>query len=166
MTERAMMKGPKMPRETLTGWFLRFRAAQRGVAGIELALATPMLLLMLTGGFDSGRAIYEQNRLASAAQAGVQYAVQSQSNWTNTTAIVAEARADAGDTSNSLSIAASQCTCPTGAALCSASATCTGSTVSGTYVKVTVAESYATLVTYPFMSNPLNLSSQAIIRVQ
>jgi Flp pilus assembly protein TadG len=155
-----------MPHKTLTGWFRRFSAAERGVAGIELALATPMLVLILTGGFDSGRAVYEQNRLASAAQAGAQYAIQSQSNWTNTTAIIAEARADAGDTSNSLSIGASQCTCPTGTTVCSTSTTCTGSTVSGTYVKVTVAESYATLVTYPFMSNPLNLSSQALIRVQ
>jgi hypothetical protein len=33
-------------------------------------------------------------------------------------------------------------------------------------VKVTVSKSYATLVNYPFVTSPIALSSQAMIRVQ
>ncbi|MDB5394243.1 MAG: hypothetical protein JWM91_1749 [Rhodospirillales bacterium] len=144
----------------------RFRIGEAGIAGIELALAAPMLALMMTGGFDFGRAIYEQQRLSAAARAGVQYARQNSTTWTNTASIVSAARADAGDTTNSLTVTANQCTCPAGATLCSATTTCTSSSVAGTYVKVVVAESYATLVNYPFLTSPINLSSQAMIRVQ
>ena len=147
-------------------WLRRAGMGESGIAGIELALATPMLALMLTGGVDFGRAMFEQKRLVEAARAGVQYAMQNSTTWTNNTAIIAAARADANDTANSLSVTAGQCTCPTGTTLCSAGATCTGSTVSGTYVKVVVSESYATLVNYPFVASPIALSSQAMMRVQ
>jgi Flp pilus assembly protein TadG len=161
-----MMKGRRMTFKADRAWFRRRSMGEAGVAGIELALATPMLALMLTGGFDFGRAAYEQERLVDAARAGVQYAMQGSASWSNTTAIIAAARADANDTANSLTVTAGQCTCPTGTTLCSAGATCTGSTVTGTYVKVTVSESYATLVNYPFVTSPIGLSSQAMIRVQ
>jgi Flp pilus assembly protein TadG len=144
----------------------RRRLGESGVAAMEFALATPVLALMMTGGFDFGRALYEQNRLASAASAGVQYASQNVASWTNTTGIVAAVRSDAGDTTNSLTVTAGECTCPTGTALCSTAATCTGSTVAGTYVKVAVSESYATLVNYPFLTGPIPLSAQSMIRVQ
>jgi Flp pilus assembly protein TadG len=145
----------------------RFADDARGTAAIELALLAPFLALMTTGGFDFGRALYEQHRLTSAARAGIQYAIQSSSNWTNSTGIVAAARADANDTTaQALTISTGQCTCPGGSTKCAATSICTGSTVSGTYVQVTVSESYATLVSYPFVTTPLSLSSQAIVRVQ
>jgi Flp pilus assembly protein TadG len=161
-----MTMGRRMTLRLNRPWFRRRGMGEAGVAGIELALATPMLALMLTGGFDFGRAAFEQKRLVDAARAGVQYAMQGSATWTNTAAIVAAARADANDTANNLTVTTSQCTCPTGTTLCSAGATCTGSSVTGTYVKVTVSESYATLVNYPFVTSPIALSSQAMIRVQ
>jgi Flp pilus assembly protein TadG len=137
-----------------------------GVAAIELALMAPFLVLLMTAGFDFGRALYEQHRLAGAARAGVQYAIRSSSTWTDSTNIIAAVRSDANDTANALTVSTSQCTCPSGTTKCSTAATCTGSAISGTYVQVTVAESYATVVTYPFVTTPLSLSSKAIIRVQ
>jgi Flp pilus assembly protein TadG len=144
----------------------RLRLGEDGIAGVELALATPMLALLMAGGVDFGRAIYEQHRLAAAAQAGVQYATASVSNLTNTNGIVAAARADASDTTSSLNVTTGQCTCPTGAALCSTAATCTGSTVAGTYQKVTVTESYATIMTYGFVSNPFTITGLSMVRTQ
>lgn len=137
-----------------------------GVAALEFALIAPMLAFLMTGGFDFGRAIYEQHRLSSAARAGVQYAIQSSTTWTNSSSIIAAARADAGDASNSLTVTAGECTCPTGTSRCAATSACTGSTLAGTYVKVAVSESYTTLLHYPFVSSPLSLSGQAMIRVQ
>ncbi len=137
-----------------------------GIAGVELALATPMLALLMAGGVDFGRAIYEQHRLSAAAQAGVQYATASTSNLTDSTGIIAAARADASDTTSSLTVSNGQCTCPTGTTLCSTSTTCTGSTVSGTYQKVTVSESYSTIMNYGFVSNPFTITGQSMVRTQ
>ena len=148
-------------------WLRRHLAlGDAGIAGVELALATPMLALLMAGGVDFGRAIYEQHRLAAAAQAGIQYATASSSNLTNSNGIIAAARADASDTTSSLTVTTGQCTCPTGTSLCSTSATCTGSTVSGTYQKVTVTESYSTIMNYGFVSNPFTITGQAVVRTQ
>jgi Flp pilus assembly protein TadG len=148
-------------------WFRRRLAlGEMGIAGVELALATPMLALLMTGGFDFGRAIYEQHRLAAAAEAGVQYATALVANQTNSSGIIAAARADANDTSNSLTVTAGQCTCPGGTPQCSTATTCTGSTVSGTYVKVAVSESFSTVINYPFVSSPFTVSGVSMTRVQ
>jgi len=144
----------------------RLHLGDAGIAGVELALATPMLALLMAGGVDFGRALYEQHRLAAAAQAGIQYATASVSNLTNSSGIIAAARADASDTTSSLTVTTGQCTCPTGATLCSTSTTCTGSTVLGTYQKVTVTESYSTIMSYGFVSNPFNITAQSLVRVQ
>jgi len=152
---------------TCRTWLRRHLAlGEAGIAGVELALATPMLALLMTGGFDFGRAIYEQHRLAAAAQAGVQYATALSANLANTSGIVAAARADANDTASALTVTTNQCTCPGGTPQCSTAATCTGSTVSGTYVKVAVSESLSTLINYPFLSSPMTISGVAMMRVQ
>jgi Flp pilus assembly protein TadG len=151
---------------TCRAWLRRLRLGDAGIAGVELALATPMLALLMTGGFDFGRAIYEQHRLAAAAEAGVQYATALSANLTNSTGIVAAARADANDTASSLTVTTNQCTCPGGTPQCSTATTCTGSTVSGTYVQVAVSESITTLVSYPFISSPMTISGVAMMRVQ
>jgi len=147
-------------------WLRRLALGDAGIAGVELALATPMLALLMAGGVDFGRAIYEQHRLSAAAQAGVQYATASSANLTNSNGIVAAARADASDTANSLTVTTGACTCPTGTTLCSTSATCTGSAISGTYQKVTVSESYSTIMNYGFVSNPFTITGQSMVRTQ
>jgi Flp pilus assembly protein TadG len=150
----------------IVNWLRRRTLGDAGIAGVELALATPMLALLMAGGFDFGRAIYEQHRLAAAAEAGIQYAMASSSNLSNSSGITAAVRADANDTTNSLTVTSGQCTCPTGSTLCSTSSTCTGSTVSGTYQRVTVSESYSTIMSYGFVSNPFTLTGQSTVRVQ
>ena len=147
-------------------WFRRLALDDRGIAGVELAMATPMLALLMCGGFDFGRAIYEQHRLTTAAEAGIQYATASSSNLSNSSGIIAAARADASDTANSLTVTTGSCTCPTGTRLCAAGSTCTGSTVSGTYQQVTVSESYSTIMSYPFVSNPFTLTAKSLVRTQ
>ena len=88
------------------------------------------------------------------------------SNLTNSSGIIAAARADAGDTTSSLAVTTTQCTCPGGTPLCSTATTCTGSTVSGTYVKVAVSESLSMLINYPFLTSPFTVTGQAMVRVQ
>jgi Flp pilus assembly protein TadG len=137
-----------------------------GVAGIELALAAPMLVLLMTAGYDFGMMFYEQHRLTAAARAGVQYGIQSSSTWTDTTDITAAVRADANDTAASLTVTPTTCTCPGGTSPCSTATACSGSAVSGTYVMVTVTESYSTVIHYPFIGTPITIKGQALIRVE
>ncbi len=153
----------RITRAPLLVSFLRDRS---GVAAVEMALLTPLLALLLTGGWDFSRALYEQHRLAAAARAGIQYAIISPNNWTDSTNIIAAVRTDAGDTTNSLTVSTGECTCPNGTTKCSTSSTCTGSSIAGTYVQVSVSESMATLVNYPFITTPLPIASKAIVRVQ
>jgi len=149
----------------VTRFLTRHRLGDAGTSAIELGLMGPFLALMMTGGFDFGNALYQQHRLAGAVRAGLQYAIQNSTTWTDSTDIIAAARSDANDTTSSLSVTTSECTCPTGATVCSAASVCTGSTVAGTYVKVTVSETYNTIVSYPVISSPFPLSSQGFIRI-
>ncbi len=162
----------------------RARLGNSGAAAIEFALVAPMLALLLTGGFDFGRALFEQLRVTAAARAGAQYAIRGSAYWPTTTAadtgIVTAACNDAGasptvatttpmtctyaGSTPALSVTASECTYPGGTTTCS-TATCT-SCVSGTYVKVLVSESFSTLVNYPFVQSPFTITGQSLIRVQ
>jgi Flp pilus assembly protein TadG len=144
----------------------RKRLGISGTAGIEFGLAVPMLVLLTTGSYDFGSALYQENRLIAAARAGVQYGIQSSSTWTDTTDITTAVRNDAGDATDSLTVTATTCTCPGGTSPCSTATACSGSTVSGTYVKVVVTESYSTLVSYPFITSPFTISGQALVRVE
>ena len=79
--------------------------------------------------------------------------------------MVQAARNDASDTTDALHVTAQQvCTCPTGT-----SVSCTGSCSGGSvwaYAQVTVSENYTTLISYPFATNPLNLTSTVTVRVK
>jgi len=54
------------------------RPRSRGQALVEFALVLPVLLLMLFGIIDFGRAIYAYNTLANASRAGVRVAIVNQ----------------------------------------------------------------------------------------
>lgn len=53
-----------------------FGLRNEGASLIELALVTPLLLLLLVGAIDFGRAYYTAIELDTAAQAGAQYGAQ------------------------------------------------------------------------------------------
>jgi hypothetical protein len=59
---------------------LRLFARDQGQALIEFALVIPVLLLLIVGLFDVGRAIVEENTLAFAAREATRYAIVHGSN--------------------------------------------------------------------------------------
>jgi len=142
---------------------------RRGVAGtatIELALAIPFLLITMTGVWDFGNVLFQAERIASAARAGVQFGVENAANAANFAGMIAAARADANDRADALTVTAQQtCTCPAGG-----SVSCTGTCASGAtlrvYAQVSVSERYSTVFSYPFVGNPLTLTNQVMMRVQ
>jgi len=155
-----------MWRKILPRLRLRRRLGSEGLAATELAFVAPMLILLMTGGWDLGNVVYQAERLANAARAGTQYGLANGNN-TNYTGMVQAARNDANDPNNALNVTATQvCVCPGGgtptAAACGAN--CTGNASQLDYVQVTVNENYSTMFTYPFVSNPVSLTSTVMLR--
>ncbi|HLI13336.1 MAG TPA: TadE/TadG family type IV pilus assembly protein [Alphaproteobacteria bacterium] len=142
------------------------KLGEGGTAIVELALVAPVLTLLMCGTWDFGNALFQAERLQSAAKAGAQYGIQSPTTATDYAGMISAARNDASDTSNSLTVTAAQvCQCPGGTAV-SCSGTCAGNAAPNIYVQVKVSESYSTLFSYPFIGNPLSLSSQVMMRSQ
>jgi Flp pilus assembly protein TadG len=52
-----------------------FNDEERAQALVEFALVLPVFLLLVTGIFDAGRAVWQENTLAYAAREGTRYAI-------------------------------------------------------------------------------------------
>jgi Flp pilus assembly protein TadG len=70
---------------------------EAGASIVEVALLTPVLILILFGMIDLGRFVFLGIELTSAARAGAQYGSLSQSNASNTSAITTAAQNDVPD---------------------------------------------------------------------
>ncbi len=89
----------------------RSRFAQRGQSVAEMALLTPVLLLMLLGAIEIGRFAYYGIEVSSAARAGVQFGAQSLADSKDLTGITQAAQNDAPEVPG-LSVAArDRCAC-------------------------------------------------------
>jgi Flp pilus assembly protein TadG len=133
---------------------------QRGNALIEMGLATPMLMLLLSAVIDFGRVFYYSDAAVSAARAGAQYGIQSAANFGNYAGMKLAAQTDAQDIPNFSATATSYCQDSSGAAVA-----CTASGAEG-YVKVATSITYNLMVSWPWIPNPLPVGAKAIMRCQ
>ena len=125
--------------------FRSFVRCLRASVAVELALLTPVLMLMLVGVIDFGGAVNERMKLTSAARAGVQFANQSAANADDTAGILQAVQNAGGlDTAN-ITIETTQfCACGDGSAA-TCGDTCAGGGAAGTYVSILVKEQYTTI---------------------
>ena len=144
----------------------RLCRCRTGVISVELALISPVLLLLLVGAVDFGRAFNEQLRLASAARAGVQHAVENLGASESMAGVVDAALLDAQLASEEVAVSTDKyCTCPDGAsAACSSS--CGGSVAPLMHVAVTLQRDFPLLFDYPGLSPVLPLSATATMRAR
>ena len=85
------------------------RRYQRGQSLVEVAFVLPVLLLILLGIFDFGRAVYAYNAMSNSAREAARLAIVDQ----NATAVEAEAQRSAlGLDPNSISVTFSTCPAP------------------------------------------------------
>lgn len=111
-----------------------------GAIAIEVALATPILVLLLVGFVDLGMALHHKTRLESAARAGMQQALANPDPAVVTAAVggmLSGQGAGAGDVTVTVR---EFCLCGQTAADCATS--CTGGTPPATHVSVRVAQPF------------------------
>lgn len=144
----------------------RQRLGTAGVAVIEFALVLPFLALLTAAAWDLGNVFHQEERLASAAEAGVDYGIQNSATSTDYTGMISAARADADDPNDALDIAAQQvCLCSGGTTVNCSTGYCSGA-LPNVYLQVTVSENYPTIIPYPGIGSTIFLSRQAMLRYQ
>jgi Flp pilus assembly protein TadG len=147
----------------------RFFRSQRGDSLVEVAIVAPVLVILVLGIVEFGRAWYLQNEMAGAAQAGAIYGSQ---NPTDTSGMQTVAQNNAPDVAaasdvTGLAAAASWgCECSDGTAA-SANCTTTPTSCSGTvidYVTVKVSATYKPAFRFPGSSTSFTLAQTVTMR--
>jgi Flp pilus assembly protein TadG len=146
------------------GRFSRLLKSERGASLVELALVLPLLMLLLMGAIDFGRAYYLAMEVSGAAHAGAEYGAQ---NPTDTTGMSAAAQYDAPDVANLVVATPTYgCECSDGtgfSANCANTPSCPASNV--VYrVTVTVSATYSPWFPWPKISSSMSMRSSATMR--
>jgi Flp pilus assembly protein TadG len=150
-----------------------WRALQRddGSNVVELAVLMPVLLLLLAGAVDFGRAYYVAIEVNSAAHAGALYGSQ---NPTDTAGMIAAAQLDASDITLQLPTVTSGCECFDRSNYSTSLATCMSEAdpcvVNGNvgnlvyWSQVTTSATYNSILKFPGLPASLTLTGQSTMR--
>lgn len=148
----------------------RLLHARDGVSTIEFAIVAPAIAILLVGITDFGMGLWEEMQVADAAQAGAAYAALNGWNSTSTgieTAVTSATSLSGLQASPAPSMMS--CACPNSNSSALASATCGGScpdgSTAGHYWIVNAKASYSTILPYPGITSPMNLTSKAYARL-
>jgi Flp pilus assembly protein TadG len=132
---------------------------------VELALAFPVLLLILFGTIDFARVFYSSLRVASAARAGAQYGSISRTRSYDLDGMRQAALKDGTNIAGLTATAAQECRCPEGSTISCTSGTCP-SGFKTVYVRVTASAPFNSVVTYPGIPKNVTLTTRAMMRVR
>jgi hypothetical protein len=132
---------------------------------IEFALSATLMLTVVIGVTGFARIFNLANMAAGAADAGVQYGALSPSHYGNLAGVQAAALADTGNYPGATATATLFCTCSIGGTQGSCPASC-GGAQGQTYLQVVVSLPYTSVITFPQIPNPVNITQLAVGQVQ
>jgi Flp pilus assembly protein TadG len=138
-----------------------------GASIVEMAFLLPILLLLLIGLIDFGRAYYLSTEVSSAASAGALYGCQNTAAAQDTTGIKSAAIADAPNVSG-LTVPTVSVVCECSGSTASVSCTtpgCSSSSHMIEWLTVGTSATYKPLFPYPGIPSSITLSGQATMRV-
>jgi Flp pilus assembly protein TadG len=138
---------------------------KRGQSAVELALAVPVLVLLLVVGSDYSRIFYVSVGVNSAARAGAQYGSQTVITAADSTGMIAAAKTDGANLAN-LTATASQCTCASSTTVTACPTSYCTNAPQGTFVEVDTQSVFKTILNYPGIPTSTTLSGKAIMQVQ
>jgi Flp pilus assembly protein TadG len=134
-----------------------------GSVAVSTALVAPLLILMISGVADLGRATYDATSLAGAVRAGAQYALRSSNDDAGIKQAVKAASTLAGET---VTVTTQQfCECPNGSSTNCSVSTC-GTAVMRKFVRVSATAPFSKIMTSSAIVVPSSLSAQAVVRTQ
>jgi len=161
-------------RRTKSLWRAPGKAASRsgkssGQAMLELCLILPVLLLLILGTIELGRAAYFEIEVSDAARAGALYAAQSMADAVDGAGILQAVQKNAQDlslTNANLNLPPLVCVCPGSASV--TTGTCPGGGCTNPQVYVTVNTSYSLspLFQYPGLPATFPLHGSSIMPVR
>ncbi|SRR5579883_174319 len=141
------------------------RQGQRGNALIEFSLLAVVLFMFACGIADFGRLPALAIMAAGAAESGVQYGALSPAHYGDLSGMQTAALQATGNYNGATAVASQFCACSVGGAHVDCPASCdTGSPE--TYVQVVVTIPYTSILSYPWVPNPVSISQLACTRVQ
>ncbi len=138
----------------------------RGQSMVELAMATPLIILMLLAAVDVGRLLFMTITAKSAARAGVEYGAQSMITASDTNGMVQAALQDGQDVSGLSATASYYCKCPDGSTppQCGDDLCPSGNQI--IYVNVVTTAQFTPLTKIPGIPSPLTISANVTRRVE
>jgi Flp pilus assembly protein TadG len=142
---------------------MRRHKTQKGQVMLELAMVTPVLMLLCYGAMDLSRVYRGALVAAGAARAGVHFASQSDSSGDDMAGIIAAAKQDAQNASNVTVAVEQYCTCALGGEAVSCTTTCS---TKSKYVKVTAQVPFSATLSLPGVPSSFNVKSVSHVRVQ
>jgi Flp pilus assembly protein TadG len=170
MNRRFQMRVPVFIRRSSFSRFI----SEDGSSILETALILPVMILMLVGAVDFGRAYYVAIEVNSAAHAAALYGAQ---NFTDITGMTAVATANATDVRGMTASASYGCECYDGSsavplcatapAACIAPGAAAGSSNIGNvvyYVQVKTKATYTPVLSFPGIPASISLSGQSLMR--
>lgn len=140
------------------------RSGRAGSALVELALVTPLLLMLVAGVLNYGFALRTATAVASAAHAGAQYGASSATNANDSAGIRAAALNAEPYVKGMTVSSAVSCQCSSGGAV-SCGGTCVNSNIL-IYVQVTVNATAATFFSYSGLPFAGAVTAKAVMRAQ
>ncbi len=144
----------------------RLARCTKGTISVEFALVTAFIFVpLIVVGFDFGSIALKWSQLESAARAGAQYGIRSQTSALELTAMETAVQNDAGDPTLSPTVT-QHCQCPGVSTTQDCTATCAGGLYAPMYVEITVTDSVDTMWTYPGLPSPFPITVTAKMRVR
>jgi Flp pilus assembly protein TadG len=148
----------------------RIRAIQRlvddrrGVAGVEFALALPVLVLLLVGMFDYGALAFQTMEVSAAAHAGADYAMHN--GWNSSAIQTAVTNATGLPVTASPAPQLSNGCLSGNTVVFTTGSSCSSGVTPGSYVIVNAQTPFTPLVAWSALALPTTLSAQAVVRIQ
>jgi Flp pilus assembly protein TadG len=155
----------------------RSLGSQSGQSLLEVALLTPLLLILLIGVIEFGRYAYISILVGNAARAGAAYGAQSLPQSVNTIGIQTAADNDFqnnGQNVSNLTVSSStSCGCDSGGTITSAGCSTSTNPTAGTctaghwvvIVSVTASGTFTSMFAYPGIPSSMSMSRTATMRV-
>jgi Flp pilus assembly protein TadG len=141
--------------------------SELGSAAIEFGLFIPILLILLTGTVEVGRAMYEAMQVNNAVEAGMLYAAKNGYDAGGIATAVQQATGTEGITATPAPTLF--CGCPSASGVirtdCNSPSLCVDGNPAGQYVQISAALDHQTILPYLGLPLPTTLTAQSIVRL-